>query len=113
MENNLRGQITRRACELLDENNRLVRMIFGLCSASVSNNSTDKLTDTTKLDGEHKKLLCGARYTFHCFFLRRILLKNEGEDPSGEVSSVVFADSLGKTPKRGHEDNRRPLIYIN
>jgi hypothetical protein len=50
------GQVTRRECGLFDENNRLVRTIFWLCSASVSNKSTDKLTDTTKLDGEHKKL---------------------------------------------------------
>ncbi len=50
----IKGTVDRIACELFDANNRLVRTIFCLCSAPVSNNSSDKLTDTTKLDGSHK-----------------------------------------------------------
>ena len=69
MENKPRGQFTWRACELFDQNNRLGRSMFCLCSTAVSNKSSDKLTDTTNLDGEHKKLLCETRCAFHRFFV--------------------------------------------
>jgi hypothetical protein len=99
MENKLRGQVTRRACELFDENNRLARTIFCLCSASVSNKPTDKLTDTTNMDGEHKNYCAKPVVLFIVFFVQRILVKSEGEVTSGEVASLVFRDSMGKTPK--------------
>jgi hypothetical protein len=68
MENKPMGQVTGRECGLFDEHNRLVRTIFWLCSASVSKKSTDKLTDTTKLDGEHKKIIVRNPLCFSSFF---------------------------------------------